>query len=177
MIVVLHGGPAATHDYLVPEWTILASVARVVFFDQRGCGEAPKRGPYSWRQLARDLDTLIAQLAGGPVFVAGSSWGAQLALLYAYHHPERVHGLILSGLPQWPDAARMTASWQSPLMARIRSTMEALDSNRTFPRVARRDSHALGPARRLLKRLRFCDDVGANIHMSLRGAPELHELR
>lgn len=43
-IVVLHGGPGATHDYLRPEWDRLAAVGRVIYYDQRGWARARARG-------------------------------------------------------------------------------------------------------------------------------------
>jgi proline iminopeptidase len=98
-IIVLHGGPGATHDYLRPEWDALTSVGRVVYYDQRGCGRSTRRGPYSWQLHVSDLDKIITQLSPERrVVLAGSSWGSQLALLYAWKHPDRVSALILTGL-------------------------------------------------------------------------------
>lgn len=102
LLVVLHGGPGMRHNYLRPEWDRLGQVATVVYYDQRGCGLSTRVGPFSWQQHVADLDGVLRSMAPeGKVFVAGSSWGAMLALLYAHFHPERVDGLILSGMPSW----------------------------------------------------------------------------
>jgi len=39
-LVFLHGGPGATHDYLLPQVLPLARHNRLIFFDQRGCGRS-----------------------------------------------------------------------------------------------------------------------------------------
>lgn len=101
-IVVLHGGPGATHEYLRPEWDRLARAARVVYYDQRGCGRSTRRGPYGWQWHVSDLDAVLTRLAPGErVVLAGSSWGSHLALLYAREHPDRVAALVLSGVIPW----------------------------------------------------------------------------
>ncbi len=102
-ILVLHGGPGLGHQYLRPEWDAAARHYRVVYYDQRGCGRSMRRGPFSWEQHVADLHELVSHYRrSGPVVVAGSSWGSQLALLYAWKHPGEVSALILSGTPQWP---------------------------------------------------------------------------
>lgn len=101
-VIVLHGGPSAAHDYLLPEWNALGKEARVIYYDQRGCGKSEKAACYTWRTHVEDLKRLIAQTAKGKkVVLAGSSWGATLALLYAYTNPGDVKGLILSGTYNW----------------------------------------------------------------------------
>lgn len=104
--VVLHGGPGMRHNYLRPEWDQLQDVGRVVYYDQRGCGKSVRQGPYTWQQHVQDLDDLLSSLGlPGPVVLAGSSWGSFLALLYAYIYPDKVAGLLLSGLAEglWDD--------------------------------------------------------------------------
>lgn len=97
--IVLHGGPGLTHHYLRPEWDRLARWGRVVYYDQRGCAGDPAA---TWRDYVSDLDRLRSTLAPSQrVVLAGSSWGAHLALLYAYEHPGRVEALILSGMVAW----------------------------------------------------------------------------
>jgi len=103
VVVVLHGGPGAEHSYLLPEWRRLEEFSTVVFYDQRGCGgSADLPGPYTWSQHVEDLDLLIRDHARGrPVVLAGSSWGAILALLYGLEGKEPIEGIILSGYPGW----------------------------------------------------------------------------
>ena len=39
-ILVLHGGPGAHHDYLLPQMLRLAESHELVFYDQRGGGQS-----------------------------------------------------------------------------------------------------------------------------------------
>lgn len=101
-VIVLHGGPGATFDYLRPEWDRLAREQRLLFYDQRGCGRSGAAPSYHWRDHVADLDQLVRTLAPNQrVVLAGSSWGSHLALLYAHAHPERVRALVLSGVVPW----------------------------------------------------------------------------
>lgn len=102
IVIVLHGGPSVEHSYLRPEFDGLKKAAKVIYFDQRGCGKSDLATSYLWEDHVQDIKRLIQKHAPGQkVFLAGSSWGSLLALLYAYHHPEDVKGLLLSGLVQW----------------------------------------------------------------------------
>ena len=103
VVIVLHGGPGVEHSYLRPEFDRLSEVADVIFYDQRGCGKSEQgRLSYTvWDHMA-DLKRVIkAHGKGKKVFLASSSWGSLLALMYTYNHPEDIKGLILSGLVNW----------------------------------------------------------------------------
>ena len=122
-VVVLHGGPGLRHDYLRPEFDRMASNARVVYYDQRGCGRSTPNGPYAWNQHVGDLhDLLTTSLSSDRIVLAASSWGTILAILYAYYHPERVAGLVLSGVVGWPDAPS-----RLPPLRTLLDTMRVLD--------------------------------------------------
>ena len=102
VLIVLHGGPGMRHNYLRPEWDSLEDVASIIYYDQRACGLSTREGPFTWQQHVRDLDVLVNEISSnGTVFLAGSSWGAMLAVLYAHAHPERLSGLVISGIPSW----------------------------------------------------------------------------
>lgn len=101
-IIVVHGGPGAAHNYMVPEWNALSEIATVIYYDQRGTGKSERSECYSWSEHVGDLKRLIDQTCSGKeVIIAGSSWGSTLALLYGYKFPQDVKGLILSGTYNW----------------------------------------------------------------------------
>lgn len=103
VVIVLHGGPGAGHQYLRPEWDALTKVARVVYYDQRGCGKSEKADCYTWEEHVEDLKRVITSFSKGrKVILAGSSWGTILALLYAYTYPQDIKAIILSGTVAWP---------------------------------------------------------------------------
>ena len=83
-ILVLHGGPGAHHDYLLPQFLRLADTRRLVFYDQRGGGRSREtgHGDVGWQHHVEDLSHVIRELALEPPTIIGYSWGALLALLY-----------------------------------------------------------------------------------------------
>ncbi|WAC10941.1 alpha/beta fold hydrolase [Dyadobacter pollutisoli] len=102
VIIVLHGGPAVQHEYLRPEFDLLNKHCSVIYYDQRGCGRSQQDTTYIWEEHVKDLKRVIKTLsAKNKVFLAGSSWGSTLAMIYAYKHPEDVKGIILSGTYHW----------------------------------------------------------------------------
>jgi proline iminopeptidase len=84
-LVVLHGGPGAHHDYLLPQMLRLAERHDALFYDQRGGGRSKRDdlAPITWRTQVDDLARVVDELAPGPLHLVGYSWGALLAILYA----------------------------------------------------------------------------------------------
>ncbi|MCC7195763.1 MAG: alpha/beta fold hydrolase [Gemmatimonadaceae bacterium] len=85
LLLVLHGGPGAHHDYLLPQFLDLATAHELLFYDQRGGGRSrtDDPGPVTWQSHVEDLERVIAELAvGATPAIAGYSWGGLLALLY-----------------------------------------------------------------------------------------------
>ncbi len=87
-LLVLHGGPGAHHDYLLPQMLALTQVAggrELLFYDQRGGGRSrtAHREPITWETQVRDLGSVISEFALDRPTIVAYSWGALLALLYA----------------------------------------------------------------------------------------------
>src|SRR5687768_16472383 len=76
--VVLHGGPGAHHDYLLPGFDRVASRRLLIYYDQRGGGRSPvgRDVPVGWREHVEDLDALRALWDIPRLSIAGYSWGA-----------------------------------------------------------------------------------------------------
>lgn len=106
LVVVLHGGPGAHHDYLLPQYDRLAAGRELLYYDQRGGGRSPvpHGTPVGWREHVADLEAIRVQLELQRVTLCGYSWGGLLALLYYLEHPERVERLALIS-PASPTAA------------------------------------------------------------------------
>lgn len=99
-LVLISGGPGGTHHYFHPWFSRAAKFARVVYYDQRGCGlsdYAPGPDGYSVEQAVTDLEALRRALGFEKWVVLGYSYGGFLAQLYTIHHPDRVSGLVLVG--------------------------------------------------------------------------------
>ncbi len=95
--MVLHGGPGAHHDYLLPQYDLLARGRELFYYDQRGGGRSsvPRETPVGWRDHVADLEGVRVSLALERLTLCGYSWGGLLALLYLLEHPERVERLAL----------------------------------------------------------------------------------
>ena len=105
--VVLHGGPGAHHDYLLPGFDALADGRELVYYDQRGGGRSPvaRDEPVGWTEQVGDLEALRVHWGFERLTLVGYSWGGLLALLYALQHPGRVERLALvSPAPAWRGA-------------------------------------------------------------------------
>ena len=97
LVVVLHGGPGAHHDYLLPQYDLLANRRELFYYDQRGGGQSPvsRDTPVGWREQVADLDALRLHLGTERLTLCGYSWGGLLAVLYLLEHPEHVERLAL----------------------------------------------------------------------------------
>ncbi len=97
-LVVLHGGPDFNHHYLLPELDELASVARLIYYDQRGRGRSSSGvdpEDVSIDSEVADLEILRKHFNLERLTLLGHSFGAVLALEYAARLPSRVAGLVL----------------------------------------------------------------------------------
>jgi pimeloyl-ACP methyl ester carboxylesterase len=88
---VLHGGPGACHEYLLP-LTDLSSSRPLIFYDQIGNGKSThlpdKAGDeafWSVTLFQNELNNLISHLGlkDRPIDVFGHSWGGMLAAVWA----------------------------------------------------------------------------------------------
>src|SRR5215472_1340159 len=101
-LVTLHGGPGATHDYLLSMTDLGQNGRAVVFYDQTGNGRSthfPDRGAdfYTIDLFKRELASLVSHLGiGGRYHVLGQSWGGMLAQEHAITRPPGLRSVILS---------------------------------------------------------------------------------
>src|SRR5260370_22465067 len=81
-VVVLHGGPGAHHDYLLPQYDHLAEGGRaLLYYDQRGGGRSPvpRDLPGGWRGHAARLEALRRYRGLCRPPLARYSWGSPVA--------------------------------------------------------------------------------------------------
>jgi proline iminopeptidase len=99
-LVLINGGPGGTHHYFHPWFSRLKDRARVIYYDQRGCGRSDfTPGPYGYstEQAVDDLDAVRKALGIDRWVVLGYSYGGFVAQYYALRYPGNVSGLILLG--------------------------------------------------------------------------------
>lgn len=98
-MVLLHGGPGATHHEFHPHFSRATDFLNVVYYDQRGCGLSQfwDGDGYTIKQAVDDLEKLREALGIGKWFVLGHSYGGTLAQSYTARYPGHVAGLVLVG--------------------------------------------------------------------------------
>jgi proline iminopeptidase len=93
-VLLLHGGPGASHDYMLPQMLELAREHRLVLYDQRGGGRSradDDRAAIGWQDQVADVARIVTELHVAPLSLVGYSWGGLLAMLYAIEaHAGRV---------------------------------------------------------------------------------------
>ena len=97
-LLILHGGPGASHDYLWDPLLPLASIRTLIFLDQRGCGRSGKNAigtPYTWDSMVEDVESVRHSLRLGRLDILGHSFGGLLAQSYAVAYPGNVRSLLL----------------------------------------------------------------------------------
>ncbi len=99
-LIVVHGGPGLTHDYL-SAFAALADERAIVLYDQLGNGRSthyPDRGPEFWTidLLVDELANLLAHLAVDRYALLGQSFGGAVAMQHAVAQPSKLRALILA---------------------------------------------------------------------------------
>jgi L-proline amide hydrolase len=133
-IVLLHGGPGGTHDYLEPLLALGGSGRPVVLYDQLGNGrsdhlrEAP---PEFWtvELFKRELTCLLEALGiADRYLLLGQSWGGMLALEHALERPSGLLGMVLAdspaSMPLWVEEANRLRTALPPDVQAVLSAHE-----------------------------------------------------
>jgi proline iminopeptidase len=103
-MLLLHGGPGCTHEYLEACDSFLAAAGvEYYYYDQLGSGRSDQPEEPSLWELDRfvdEVDQVRRELGlGRDNFVLyGHSWGGILAIEYALHHQRHLRGLVISNM-------------------------------------------------------------------------------
>jgi L-proline amide hydrolase len=105
-LVVAHGGPGCTHDYVDSFKDIAALDGRpVIHYDQLGNGNStrlPEKGPDFWTVglFLEELDALLSHLGIQDRYAfLGQSWGGMLGAEHAVRRPEGLKALVIANSP------------------------------------------------------------------------------
>jgi L-proline amide hydrolase len=105
-VILCHGGPGATHDYIAPIAEQLEAIGRsCVLYDQLGNGRSDHLSdadPSFWTVdlFERELTALAAHLGIAERYhVVGQSWGGMLALLHALERPAGLLSVVAADSP------------------------------------------------------------------------------
>jgi len=134
-LIVVHGGPGCTHDYLDNLVALSSADRAVVHYDQLGAGRStrlPEKGADFWtvELFLAELDNLLAHLGiSNHYHLLGQSWGGMLGAEQAVRRPAGLASLILSNSPAsmklWSSEARILRSQMDPRVADILDRHEA----------------------------------------------------
>lgn len=99
-LMIVHGGPGASHDYLLPYLLPLARRHRLIFIDERGSGRSERlenAALYTVENMVEDVEAVRKALGLGKVSLLGHSYGGVLAQAYAFKYQQNLTHLILGG--------------------------------------------------------------------------------
>ena len=97
-LVILHGGPGASHDYFLPYLLPLARHNKLIFIDERGSGRSQQLenvSGYTVENMVEDVEAVRIGLALGKISLLGHSFGGVLAQAYALKYQRNLTHLIL----------------------------------------------------------------------------------
>src|SRR5580693_6615275 len=103
-VLLLHGGPGATHEYLEACDTYLPGAGvEYYYYDQLGSGFSDQPDEPSLWELDRFVDEVeqVRRALGldrRNFVLYGQSWGGILAMEYALAHQEHLRGLVISNM-------------------------------------------------------------------------------
>lgn len=98
-LLIVHGGPGASHDYFLPYLLPLARHHRLVFIDERGSGRSERLenpSEYTVEAMVEDVEAVRVALELGKINLLGHSYGGVLAQAYALKYQQNLSHLILS---------------------------------------------------------------------------------
>jgi proline iminopeptidase len=103
-VLLLHGGPGATHEYLEACDTYLPGAGvEYYYYDQLGSGFSDQpQDPSLWEvsRFVDEVEQVRRALGLGPdnFVLYGHSWGGILAIEYALAHQQQLRGLVISNM-------------------------------------------------------------------------------
>ncbi len=129
-LVTIHGGPGATHDYLLSMVDLARDGRAVIFYDQIGNGRSAHfrdRGAefftvgFFVAELARLVDHLEI---GDRYHILGQSWGGMLALEHLLTFPSGLRSAVLSNTAAaYPSFTRAVNGLRADLPTDVDTTL------------------------------------------------------
>jgi proline iminopeptidase len=123
-LLLLHGGPGATHEYFEAlENDLAAAGIEFIYYDQLGSAYSDQPTDPSLWTLERFVDEVeqvrvALGLDNDNFYLLGHSWGGILAAEYALRHGDHIKGLIISSMmmsiPDYNHYAETVLAKQMP---------------------------------------------------------------
>lgn len=143
-IIIIHGGPGLSQDYLLPNMAKLSRTHQAIFYDQRACGQSTDKINECTIQIKTylsDIESIRKSFGDQQVIVVGHSWGGFLAMEYAIQHPEAVQKLVL--LNAMPSSSEEYLLFLQEFMKRMAPCMEEFKAIQESSELAKGDPQAI----------------------------------
>lgn len=141
-LVVVHGGPGCTHDYLDSYSDIAETGRAVIHYDQIGNGRSSHRvdAPGDFWNVAlflAEMDALLAHLGVASRYnLLGQSWGGMLGSEHAVRRPPGLNAFVVANSPSamslWVEGC-MALRADLPVEARAALDRHEADGNYNHP--------------------------------------------
>jgi proline iminopeptidase len=135
-LMIVHGGPGASHDYFLPYLLPLMRTNRLIFIDERGSGKSSKledTRQYTVSNMVEDVETVRQALALGKISLLGHSYGGVLAQAYALKYQQNLSHLILgSTFASTKELNAVLAKMKAAMSPQDRERVDALESAGLF---------------------------------------------
>jgi proline iminopeptidase len=135
-LLILHGGPGASHDYFLPYLLPLARHHKVIFIDERGSGKSQKledRSAYTIENMVEDVEGVRQGLGLGKIDLLGHSYGGALAQAYALKYQRNLNHLILAST--WSSSAALNqifVKMKQNMAPELRERIDRLEAQGLF---------------------------------------------
>jgi proline iminopeptidase len=135
-LLIVHGGPGASHDYFLPHLVPLARHNRLIFIDERGSGRSQRLDDpagYTVENMVEDVEAVRLELNLGKFALMGHSYGGVLAQAYALKYQQNLSKLILCST--FYSTSKMNEVFQKQLAAmtpELRERIQKLEKDGLF---------------------------------------------
>jgi len=136
-VLCLHGGPGATHDYLLSMADLADRGYRVTFYDQLGCGRSqlPKNTAlFVPERYVEEVEAFRKEMGLVSPHIIGSSWGGMLAIAYALKYQRNMKTMTtVGGLHSVPLTLREMERMKRGLPRNVQKTLARYEGDNENP--------------------------------------------
>src|SRR5437016_1516565 len=135
-LMIVHGGPGASHDYFLPYLMTMARTNKIIFIDERGSGRSERledATQYTVENMVEDVEAVRQALNLGKISLMGHSYGGVLAQAYAFKYQKNLTHLILGSTFHSTSAMNaVLANEKQQMPTEKRERLEALEKAGLF---------------------------------------------
>jgi proline iminopeptidase len=135
-LMIVHGGPGASHDYFLPYLLPLMRTNRLVFIDERGSGKSSKSDDpkqYTVANMVDDIEAVRQALNLERMSLLGHSFGGVLVQAYAFKYQKNLSHLIFaSTFSSTKEINQALAKMKAAMSPQDRERVNALEAAGLF---------------------------------------------